>query len=181
MKNVKHIGSMLLCIAAVSGLGGCTAIVGDPMEKLGEADAPVDGKLDGAAIKDEGELVWEDDGNEDVFWGALWVESELSADFNGVAFTFDLSDEATITLQTESANVPKDEIDTVLYVYKANEQGRWGRYVARNDDRADGDLWSQLEERTLDAGHYRVVIKGYGRQDVGTFVLSGSCEGNGCL
>jgi hypothetical protein len=52
------------------------------------------------------------------------------------------------------------DLDTVLYLYRQTDEGRWGRYVARNDDRDDSTRFSALSERDLAPGRYRVMVKG---------------------
>ncbi|HUQ07090.1 MAG TPA: hypothetical protein VM261_31580 [Kofleriaceae bacterium] len=70
------------------------------------------------------------------------------------------------------------EVDTVVYLYKRQANGRWGSYIAKNDD-ANGSLWSYLS-RALDAGHYRVIVKGYSERTYGKFGVTLSCDRYAC-
>lgn len=81
-----------------------------------------------------------------------------------------------LALGPQTAGAP--EVDTVLYLYKQRADGRWGSYLAKNDD-ADGSLWSRLT-RSLDAGHYRIIVKGYTARTYGRFAVTLACAGAGC-
>jgi hypothetical protein len=64
-----------------------------------------------------------------------------------------------------------------MYLYRHNGSS-WGSYIERNDD--DGDtLWSAIR-KSLDAGRYRVLVKGYKEALRGSFALDSSCQGDGC-
>jgi hypothetical protein len=67
--------------------------------------------------------------------------------------------------------------DTVLYLYKESERG-WGSYIARNDDYGD-TTYSQIV-RSVDAGRYRVLVKGYKAETRGKFKVTVGCTGDGC-
>jgi hypothetical protein len=69
-------------------------------------------------------------------------------------------------------------VDTVVYLYKQQANGRWGSYIAKNDD-ANGSLWSYLS-RSLDAGHYRVIVKGYSSTTYGKFGVTLTCDRYAC-
>lgn len=94
------------------------------------------------------------------------------------AWTFSLSNTASIHAAT--SRVPHDaSVDTVLYLYKKQPSGTWGSYLARNDDEAGRDPWSGLT-KSLSAGEYRVLVKGYTASDTGHFALQVDCTGAGC-
>jgi hypothetical protein len=69
-------------------------------------------------------------------------------------------------------------VDTVVYLYKQQPSGRWGSYIAKNDD-ANGSLWSYLS-RSLDAGHYRIIVKGYTERTYGKFGVTLTCDRYAC-
>lgn len=69
-------------------------------------------------------------------------------------------------------------VDTVLYLYKQQPSGRWGSYIAKNDD-ANGSLWSYLS-RSLEAGHYRIIVKGYSAATYGNFGVTLTCDRYAC-
>jgi len=69
-------------------------------------------------------------------------------------------------------------VDTVLYLYKQQANGRWGSYIARNDD-AGGEVWSALS-KTLTNGRYRIIVKGYTATTYGKFSVLLSCKRPGC-
>lgn len=93
------------------------------------------------------------------------------------AWSFELSGDAAVTMTTSYAVLGQRRTDTVLYLYKEGPTG-WGRYIARNDD-YDGKVYSQLVE-SLDAGRYRVLVKGFAASTRGKFSLEVGCEGAGC-
>lgn len=69
-------------------------------------------------------------------------------------------------------------VDTVVYLYKQRADGRWGSYIAKNDD-ANGSLWSALS-RSLDAGRYRIIVKGYTATTYGRFAVNLGCDRYAC-
>lgn len=100
----------------------------------------------------------------------------LTADERHLVWTFQLSGPASI--HTFTSRVPHyASIDTVLYLYKLGPTG-WGPYIARNDD--DGrNGWSSLD-RDLDAGDYRILVKGHAAATRGRFQVQLDCTGAGC-
>ena len=93
------------------------------------------------------------------------------------AWTFVLGTGAEIHAYTQRAP-HKASIDTVLYLYQKQPNGRWGSYTARNDDNGDSE-WSSLD-RTLGLGEYRLIVKGYSTSTTGYFDLAVACTGAGC-
>lgn len=90
------------------------------------------------------------------------------------AWDFVLDGEGSVLLETAP-----ESLDTVMYLYRRDPgTERWGRYVARNDD-SEGSLGSRIAEE-LDAGEYRVLVKGYKSQIRGELTLLGQCAGAGC-
>ena len=105
------------------------------------------------------------------------VLGELTAQAGYHTWDFTLSGPAALVLATAPPTPTGRKVDTVLYLYREGAGG-WGRYLARNDD-ANGKVWSELR-RTLDAGHYRVLVKGYDTTTRGRFAVSAACTGDGC-
>jgi hypothetical protein len=139
---------------------GC---VGASAEKGDEGAGPVDGAADSFASPTEhGRLM-------------LGVNpAELSRGERFHSWTFTITGEDNpVRLRT----VGDEDLDTVLYLYRLGDQG-WGRFIARNDD-ADGTLLSSLDE-VLDAGDYRVIVKGYDETVVGEFDVDFGCDSVGC-
>lgn len=101
----------------------------------------------------------------------------LSGDALHHTWTFVLGTSAEIHAYTHRTP-HKASIDTVLYLYQMQPNGRWGSYIARNDD-DDTSEWSSLD-RTLGLGQYRLLVKGYSASTTGYFDLSLACTGAGC-
>lgn len=91
------------------------------------------------------------------------------------AWTFELTDAAKVSLAVSSSD---KNLDTVAYLYKQGDSGRWGRYIAKNDD-SNGTVFSTIEEG-LEAGNYRLMVKGFKRALRGSFVVDYGCDGAGC-
>ncbi|HEY0255773.1 MAG TPA: hypothetical protein VGC41_29800 [Kofleriaceae bacterium] len=128
-----------------------------------------------------------DGGKEDSFakptdHGALAFGTAGTASLASTAqyhtWEFSLSGSASITAATARASHAAT-LDTVLYLYKKTATGTWGSYIARNDDAAKGNVLSKLTE-TLDAGDYRVLVKGYDATVKGAFGVQIDCSGAGC-
>ncbi len=102
--------------------------------------------------------------------------AELSAAERFHAWDFTLTDAAFLSLETQATS-DGDEVDTVMYLYRQREDGRWGSYIGKNDDA--GSVRSRLQQE-LSAGSYRLLIKGHRRASRGNFALSAYCEGQGC-
>jgi len=103
-------------------------------------------------------------------------DAEIDDDHLYHAWDFSLAAQAQVDLRV---NLVTPNLDTVMYLYRRDpESGNWGRYIARNDD-AEGTVASQLVE-TLEAGEYRVLIKGFKRTLRGRFQLIAECSGEGC-
>jgi hypothetical protein len=131
-----------------------------------EDDVPTDGKLDSfRSPTDHGAI--------DFGISAIGKLTDTSAYHT---WTFSLSAAADVHAFTFRA--PHDaSIDTVLYLYKKTASG-WGAYIARNDDTETSE-WSSLS-RSLAAGDYRALVKGYSRATKGWFLLEVDCTGAGC-
>lgn len=156
--------SFVIGVAALCALAGCAAA-----GKAGEeSEVPVDGKLDSfARPTDHGGLAFGEP-----------VSATIGRDSRFHTWTFEVSGAAELTLRT-SGPVGGDELDTVLYLYRQDDaSGRWGRYIARNDDAGDSKF-SRLE-KSLDAGMYRALVKGYDADATGPFSLTVECSGAGC-
>lgn len=92
------------------------------------------------------------------------------------AWTVELSESAAVDLAVTSGD---RNLDTVAYLYRQDPQtGYWGSYIAKNDD-ADDTVQSRISA-TLEAGRYRLMVKGYKRALRGDFAVSLTCNGAGC-
>jgi hypothetical protein len=161
----------LLLLAGLATAGGCVA---DPSKGV-EDDVPVGGKADSFRDPTEhGELVFGPPSR-----GELDPE-----DARYHAWTFTLSAPAHIRLWTGSP----DNLDTVMYLYhRTGDDEGWGRYEARDDDGGE-DALSMLDSAVfdargdglVDAGQYRIIVKGFKTIYRGRFTLTGQCEGDGC-
>ena len=90
---------------------------------------------------------------------ALGEESSgvLTAEQRFHAFDFALTERSDVRLYTLPALYQNVAVDTVLSVYKVGPRG-YGSAITSSDD-ARHTVWSEVA-RTLDAGSYRVVVKG---------------------
>ena len=92
------------------------------------------------------------------------------------AWSFELVGDGRVALETMSLTT---NVDTVMYLYKADAEGnKTGAYLKKNDDH-DDELASLIETE-LEAGTYAVVVKAHKTQIRGSFDLRATCEGEGC-
>ncbi len=112
----------------------------------------------------------------DLAFGTAVVEN-LTSGTGFHAWEFELSGDAQVNAFTTYAVRGQRKVDTVLYLYKEGPNG-WGSYIARNDD--DGDRVYSRVVRSLGAGHYRVLVKGYAASTRGKFAVEVDCAGTGC-
>ena len=130
-----------------------------------ESQMPVDGSADSFFSPTEhGELMF-----------GVENSGELAADAGYHTWTFTLTGAAKVRLEVKP---DVTNFDTVMYLYKNQESGSWGSYIAKNDDYED-NVWSVIE-KDLDAGDYKVLLKGYKEKIRGSFGLEASCSGDGC-
>lgn len=112
--------------------------------------------------------------------GALAVDATdaatLSASFRQHAWELELAGDggAFVEIVTGPA-VVGPEVDTVVYLYRA---GEGANVLARGDD-PDGSLFASVAEE-LDAGRYRIVVKGYATTTLGPFEVTFACDGEAC-
>ncbi len=157
-------GSTLTALALVlSLLPACLDGKGE------EDDVPTDG--DG---KDDSQRRPTDHGDLPFATPAIETLSD-AAKFH--AWQFELSGDADIDASTTYAVLGQRRVDTVLYLYKEGPTG-WGSYIARNDD--DGARVYSRVKRTLGAGRYRVLVKGFASTTRGRFAVKVDCDGAGC-
>ncbi len=102
--------------------------------------------------------------------------AEFTAEHRYHAWTFELTDDADVTLETQLVT---QNLDSVMYLYKRGDNGRWGSYIAKNDDAAGLGLGSRVKKK-LKAGTYQVKVKAAKALMTGTFTLDGACSGAGC-
>ena len=93
------------------------------------------------------------------------------------AWQFDVTGDAKVEVHTSYTVLGQRKTDTVLYLYKEGANG-WGSYIARNDD-YDGKVYSRII-KNLDAGRYRILVKGFAATTKGKFSVFTTCEGAGC-
>jgi hypothetical protein len=162
--------SATLFTAVLALLPAACALEPDPSDKGDEEEIPADGDLgkDDSFKKptDHGAIAFDER-----------VTSELTATQRHHTWTFELTGDAEVEMTTSYAVRGQRRTDTVLYLYKEGPTG-WGPYLARNDDYGD-TTYSQLVE-SLDAGRYRVLVKGYLASTRGKFSLTVGCDGAGC-
>ncbi len=105
----------------------------------------------------------------------------LSSRFNFHSFDFVLESAATVRIETNGAEAIAQELDTVLELYAKQQDGSY-RKIAENDNAEDDTLHllSRIERMELGAGDYRVIVKGDGDDQVGSFSLIVDCDGAGC-
>lgn len=106
------------------------------------------------------------------------VTAELTPDARYHAWEFTLTGAAYLELTTSYAVRGQRKTDTVLYLYKQQPNGLWGRYLDRNDDYRD-KVYSQLAGDYTE-GTYRVLVKGHSADTMGKFQLTVGCNGLGC-
>jgi hypothetical protein len=104
----------------------------------------------------------------------------LTEEVRGHAFNFTLGMDEHVSIHTALFSGDRGpEIDTVLYLFRKNDDG-WGHYIRRNDDDAsrDGTVWSRIEE-DLGPGEYRILAKAYD-DAVGMFAVNMNCADGFC-
>jgi hypothetical protein len=155
----------LLSILTIFTLGCFTLNCGG-VNKGAESEMPIDGSADSwYSPTEHGPLIF-----------GIGSSAQFDDDTLYHAWSFALTDVATASIWI----VPHAQnLDTVMYLYHKNpDDNTWGSYIARNDD-YDSNLWSRLDEQ-LEAGDYRIMIKGYKENLRGQFSVSAICEGPGC-
>ncbi|MCA9603403.1 MAG: hypothetical protein KC417_15325, partial [Myxococcales bacterium] len=160
MLRRPELASLLLPLAM---LAACAASTGG---KGTEDGLPGGGKADGFTdLVDHGALRFGASSDAEIAKGALFH-----------AWTFDLSDNADVSVRTEKLST---NLDTVMYLYRRSPgASSWGSYIAKNDD-AGGSAASKVQG-AFEPGEYRVVVKSFKDTNLGTFSLFGECAGAGC-
>lgn len=108
------------------------------------------------------------------------VPGEFKGSANFHAYDFTLRGEASVSIETFMGVGGDPALDTVLYLYRQQADGRWGRYVAKNDDFSGAHRWSRIADLKLTAGSYRAIVKTYRYGAEGPFNLIVDCAGDGC-
>lgn len=175
--------SKLALLLTLAGVPACASEVAS-FDKV-EEDAPVDGKADGWNLTEHGDLLFDELADDDPGSTLAKDGATLSRRQPAHAWVFALDDEADIGLMTadgEDGRIAsgRSTVDTVMYLYRQQPNGNWGRYLERNDDFLDNHVNSAID-RHLDAGTYRVIVKGIGRGTTGEFRITGTCNGPGCV
>ncbi len=168
MTTVRYALATALALSACASQPDHEASLPSDKEAALEEELPADGKLDSFQRPTE--------------HGALApgasAPARLTASERHHTWDFALGGAAQVAITTGPAAASGREVDTVLYLYKQKSDGGWGSYVARNDDSA-GTRWSALA-RSLGAGRYRVLVKGYAATTRGAFAVTLGCSGAGC-
>ncbi|HEY4056827.1 MAG TPA: hypothetical protein VGM39_09465 [Kofleriaceae bacterium] len=94
------------------------------------------------------------------------------------SWTFTVSADAQLDIKTTYTTLGQRRTDTVLYLYKKKANGTWGAYLYRNDDYGS-TTYSDLK-KNLDAGEYRIIVKGALASTTGKFSVIAGCSGDGC-
>jgi hypothetical protein len=91
------------------------------------------------------------------------ARATLEAGANYHAWYFEISggDASRISLETGPSRRGGQEIDTVMYLYRQQDDGTWGRYVFKNDNGDSSTSFASLRDRRVEPGEYRLIVKGY--------------------
>ncbi|MBP9089364.1 MAG: proprotein convertase P-domain-containing protein [Kofleriaceae bacterium] len=116
-------------------------------------------------------------------FGAAQIAT-ISTEAGFHAWQFELTGDANIDAWTTYALLGQRRVDTVMYLYKQRPgvnggPSTWGPYIARNDN--DGSRTYSRIKRTLGAGRYRLLVKGYAATTRGRFAIELGCSGTGCV
>jgi hypothetical protein len=163
---MRHV---LRSCAAFALLSACASGGANWKEPVDEEPLPeVEGAADSARKPTEhGEL---------AFGNRATATLTSAAKFH--VWTFVLPGTADVAVRTEAASSGGREVDTMLYLYKQQASGAWGRNIASNDD-TGASMFSALSRR-LAPGTYRVLVKGYSTTTRGSFAVVADCTGEGC-
>lgn len=186
--TLKRLTTLSLALA-LGGLSACASTDASDPSKAAESEAPIDGKLDGLAAIDHHSLVFSRTTptltpTPSAPVATASASDELNRLRRAHAWQFELSGEADIELSMTAPGGASESLDTVMYLYRKDANGGWGRYIRRNDDDASNTrnpYLSGLDEGGLGEGEYRIVIKGYNRSEAGEFTLNATCVGHGCV
>ncbi len=108
----------------------------------------------------------------------------LTDDFAFHTWTFTLSDSGSVSIRTDKAvaTEEEEEVDTKLYLYRMQDNGRWGRNIKNNDNATGVDTLFSAIDRNLEAGDYRLLVKGKEIATRGAFSVRVDCiAGPGCV
>jgi len=158
--------SMLAALAATVVLwSGCAAEI-ISSNKGEEDNAAIGGKLDS----------WRNPTEHGQLHFGPPVSAAFEDDASFHAWDFTLTGPAEVVLELSGR---EQNMDTVMYLYR-REPGAdlWGSYIARDDDGGAG-MYSRIA-KTVDAGEFRVLVKGFKEAVRGPFSLTADCSGAGC-
>ena len=113
-------------------------------------------------------------------FGAAQIET-ISTEAGFHAWQFDVTGDSQIDASTTYAVLGQRRVDTVMYLYQQRPgvnggPATWGPYIARNDN--DGSRTYSRIKRTLGAGRYRLLVKGYAATTRGRFAIELGCSGS---
>ncbi len=159
----------LALVGGFLGLAGCAADTSEP-------------KDDAALLAEAGDIVSNKD---DTWWaptqmGPIASGETLTAEFGRsvryLAWTFDARQDDTIRLRADGADGAF--MDTVLYLFEADADGRPTAFVDYNDD--DGASYaSRIEVAAPSSGSYVAMVRRYDRRPWGVAALSLELEAAG--
>jgi hypothetical protein len=120
-------------------------------------------------------------------WAKPTVHGELDFDASNLAsfsegqrfhgWSFEVTTDADVVLETKAHTT---NLNTVLYLYDADENGKkHGGYLFKNDNASDETMNARIA-RSLDPGHYFVQVKTTHVLQRGNFSLEAGCAGVGC-
>jgi hypothetical protein len=147
----------MLALVSAAGVVACGDSIGQGAEFV---------KDSWASPTDHGELEF----------GGASNPGEFTEEERFHAWTFSLSDDADVVLEAKLAT---QNLESVLYLYKKQEDGNWGSYISKNDDADSLGLGSRVK-KALDAGEYKIKVKAAKKLMTGSFSVGGTCAGAGC-
>lgn len=119
---------------------------------------------------------WSKPTDHGVFEFGAQNPGEFTSEKRFHSWTFELTGDADIAVETKLGT---QNLDSVLYLYKKQSDGRWGSYIAKNDDADDLGLGSRVK-KSLGAGEYQIKVKASKSLMTGSFSVGGACSGDGC-
>jgi hypothetical protein len=91
-------------------------------------------------------------------------------------WSFELTGDADLVLDTRIGTAFGPQLDTVLYLYEDGVAG----YLEKNDDAGPGWKYSEIRRR-LGPGTYHVIVKGKYATARGPISIAAGCDGRGCF
>jgi len=109
------------------------------------------------------------------FFGDNVAEFSDAENFHGWSFTLTAAAKVTLGTELRTAN-----LDTVIYLYTADDDGKkFGPNIGKDDNGGEDEI-SSLLTKELEAGRYFIQVKTQNQAMRGRFALTTACEGVGC-